>query len=61
MFAKKVIFVNWGNIPLLDFDFGPINLFSGGNGSGKTTAADGIQTIMTAAHENLYNYNPGQD
>jgi len=61
MFAKKVIFVNWGNIPLLDFEFGPINLFSGGNGSGKTTAADGIQTIMTAAHENLYNYNPGQD
>ncbi len=61
MFAKKVIFINWGNIPLLDFEFGPINLFSGGNGSGKTTAADGIQTIMTAAHENLYNYNPGQD
>ena len=61
MFAKKVIFINWGNIPLLDFEFGPINLFSGGNGSGKTTAADGIQSIMTAAHENLYNYNPGQD
>lgn len=61
MFAKKVIFINWGNVPLLDFEFGPINLFSGGNGSGKTTAADGIQTIMTAAHENLYNYNPGQD
>ncbi len=61
MFIKKVIFINWGNIPLLDFEFGPVNLFSGGNGSGKTTAADGIQTIMTAAHENLYNYNPGQD
>lgn len=61
MFAKKVIFINWGNVPLLDFEFGPINLFSGGNGSGKTTAADGIQSIMTAAHENLYNYNPGQD
>ncbi len=61
MFAKKVIFINWGNIPLLDFELGPINLFSGGNGSGKTTAADGIQSIMTAAHENLYNYNPGQD
>ena len=48
MFAKKVIFINWGNVPLLDFEFGPINLFSGGNGSGKTTAADGIQSIMTA-------------
>lgn len=61
MFLKRGIFVNWGNIPHLEFDFGPINLFSGGNGSGKTTAADAIQTLMTAAHENLYNFNPGQD
>lgn len=63
MFLKRAIFVHWGNIPLLDtaFEFGPINLFSGGNGSGKTTAADAIQTLMTAAHENLFNYNPGQD
>lgn len=61
MFLKRAIFINWGNIPQLEFEFGPINLFSGGNGSGKTTAADAIQTLMTAAHENLYNYNPGQD
>lgn len=61
MFLKRGVFVNWGNIPHLEFDFGPINLFSGGNGSGKTTAADAIQTLMTAAHENLFNYNPGQD
>ncbi|MDH5730968.1 MAG: hypothetical protein OEZ58_18430, partial [Gammaproteobacteria bacterium] len=61
MFLKKFIYVNWGNIPSLEFEFGPVNLFSGGNGSGKTTAADAIQTIMTAAHENLFQYNPGQD
>lgn len=61
MFLKKFVFVNWGNIPSLEFDFGPINLFSGGNGSGKTTAADALQTVMTAAHENLFQYNPGQD
>lgn len=61
MFLKKFIYVNWGNIPQLEFEFGPINLLSGGNGSGKTTAADAIQTIMTAAHENLFQYNPGQD
>lgn len=61
MFLKRGIFVNWGNIPQLEFDFGPINLFSGGNGSGKTTAADAIQTLLTAAYENLFNYNPGQD
>jgi energy-coupling factor transporter ATP-binding protein EcfA2 len=61
MYCKRVIYVNWGNIPHLEFEFGPINLFSGGNGSGKTTAADGIQSLMTAAHENLFTYNPGQD
>ncbi len=61
MYLKKFIYVNWGNIPQQEFEFGPINLFSGGNGSGKTTAADAIQTIMTAAHENLFQYNPGQD
>ncbi len=61
MFLKKFIYVNWGNIPQLEFDFGPICLFSGGNGSGKTTAADAIQTVMTAAHDNLFHFNPGQD
>lgn len=61
MFLKRFLFVNWGNIPSLEFDFGPVNLLSGGNGSGKTTAADAIQTVMTAAHENLFQYNPGQD
>lgn len=61
MFLKKFVYVNWGNIPSLEFDFGPINLFSGGNGSGKTTAADAIQTIMTAAHDTLFHFNPGQD
>ncbi len=61
MFLKKCIYINWGNIPNSEFEFGPINLLSGGNGSGKTTAADAIQTIMTAAHDYLFTYNPGQD
>ena len=61
MFLKRFVFVNWGNIPNLEFELGPVNLFSGGNGSGKTTGADAIQTVMTAAHENLFQYNPGQD
>ena len=61
MFLKKFVFVNWGNIPNGEFDLGPVSLFSGANGSGKTTAADAIQTVMTAAHENLFHYNPGQD
>jgi hypothetical protein len=61
MYLKKLILVNWGNLPNSEFEFGPLNLFSGGNGSGKTTAADAIQTLMTAAHENLFQFNPGQD
>lgn len=61
MYLKRFVFVNWGNIPNNEFEMGPINLFSGGNGSGKTTAADAIQTVMTAAHETLFQYNPGQD
>jgi hypothetical protein len=61
MFLKRFIFVNWGNIPNGEFEFGPVNLFSGANSSGKTSAADALQTIMTAAHENLFHYNPGQD
>jgi hypothetical protein len=61
MFCKKGIFVNWGNLPNTEFNFGPVNLFSGGSGSGKTTAADGLQSLMTGVHENLFMYNPGQD
>jgi energy-coupling factor transporter ATP-binding protein EcfA2 len=61
MYCKKCILVNWGNIPNSEFEFGPVNLFSGASGSGKSTAADALQTIMTAAHENLYSFNPGQD
>ena len=61
MFLKRAILINWGNIPQVELDFGPVNLFSGGNGSGKTTAADAIQALMTAAHENLFAFNPGQD
>ncbi|MCL6415692.1 hypothetical protein MIB92_08520 [Aestuariirhabdus sp. Z084] len=61
MYLKRFVFINWGNVPATEFDMGPVNLLSGASGSGKTTAADAIQTIMTAAKNNLFNYNPGQD
>src|SRR6185503_3812330 len=61
MFLKRLVFVHWGNVPDGEFDLGPVNLFSGANGSGKTTAADALQTVMTAAHESLFHYNPGQE
>ncbi|ROS01011.1 AAA domain-containing protein [Sinobacterium caligoides] len=61
MFLKRFVFINWGGIPNQQFEMGPVNLFTGGNGSGKTTAADALQTIMTAAYDNLFSYNPGQE
>ncbi|RRJ82998.1 ATP-binding protein [Aestuariirhabdus litorea] len=61
MYLKRFVFINWGNVPATEFEMGPVNLLSGASGSGKTTAADAIQTIMTAAKNNLFNYNPGQD
>ena len=61
MYLKRSITVNWGNLPPGELEYGPVNLFSGGNGSGKTTAADALQTLMTAAHDHLFTYNPGQD
>lgn len=61
MFLKRFVFLNWGNIPNGQFELGPVNLFSGANGSGKTSAGDALQTVMTAAHENLFHYNPGQE
>src|SRR5690606_20692567 len=60
MYLKRSITVNCDNRPVQELDYGPVNLYSGGNGSGKTTAADALQTLMTAAHDNLFNYNPGQ-
>ncbi len=61
MYLKRSFTINWGNLPTQELEYGEVNLFSGGNGSGKTTAADALQTLMTAAHTTLFNYNPGQD
>ena len=61
MFLKRLILLNWGNLPNRSYEFGSVNLFSGGSGSGKTTMGDAIQTLMTAAYDNLYQYNPGQN
>ena len=33
MFLKRLILVRWGNIPDGEFEFGPVNLFSGANSS----------------------------
>jgi len=61
MYLKKLICINWGNLPNQEYQFGSLNLLTGGSGAGKTTLADAIQTAMTAAKQGLYVYNPGQE
>ncbi len=61
MYIDQVITVNWGALPNREYAMGPLTLFTGGNGTGKTTLADAIQTVMTAARDTFYKFNPGQD
>jgi len=61
VYLKTLICVNWGNLPIRAYALGPTTLLTGGSGSGKTTMADAIQTVMTASKRGLFMYNPGQD
>lgn len=61
MHMAKLICVNWGNLPPAEYPLGLVTLLSGGSGTGKTTLADAIQTVMTAAKRGLFTYNPGQE
>lgn len=61
MYMARVTCVNWGNLPNIDYVVGPVTLLTGGSGTGKTTMADAIQSVMTGVKRNLYMYNPGQD
>lgn len=60
MHISSVITINWGNVPNGEYAFGKLHLISGETGAGKTTLADAVQTVMTAAKSGLYEYNPGQ-
>jgi energy-coupling factor transporter ATP-binding protein EcfA2 len=61
MKLDKVILVNWGALRDREYEMGDMTLFTGPTGSGKSTILDAIQTVMTAAYQNIFNYNPGQD
>jgi energy-coupling factor transporter ATP-binding protein EcfA2 len=58
---EKLILVNWGALRSDEYPMGNMTLLTGSTGSGKSTLLDALQTVMTAAYQNIFNYNPGQD
>lgn len=61
MHANRLITINWGHAESREFTLGHVNMFTGGSGSGKTTTADAFQTVMTAARQGVFAFNPGQN
>ncbi|MES2355085.1 MAG: ATP-binding protein [Pseudomonadota bacterium] len=61
MKLERLILVNWGSLRSQEYPMGNMTLLTGPTGSGKSTLLDALQTIMTAAYQNIFNYNPGQD
>ena len=61
MKLEKLILVNWGALRSDEYPMGNMTLLTGSTGSGKSTLLDALQTVMTAAYQNIFNYNPGQD
>ncbi|MGV8933866.1 MAG: ATP-binding protein [Gallionellaceae bacterium] len=61
MKLEKLILVNWGALRSDEYPMGNMTLLTGSTGSGKSTMLDALQTVMTAAYQNIFNYNPGQD
>ena len=61
MKLDHLVLVNWGQIRPGEYDMGDMTLLTGQTGSGKSTMLDALQTVMTAAYQGIFNYNPGQD
>lgn len=61
MKLDRLILVNWGALCSDEYPMGNMTLLTGPTGSGKSTMLDALQTVMTAVHQNIFNYNPGQD
>lgn len=61
MKLDRLILVNWGALCSDEYPMGNMTLLTGPTGSGKSTLIDALQTVMTAVHQNIFNYNPGQD
>lgn len=61
MKLEKLILVNWGALRTDEYPMGNMTLLTGQTGTGKSTMLDAMQTVMTAAYQGIFSYNPGQD
>lgn len=61
MKVDRLILINWGHIPPGTYEMGNLTLLTGPTGAGKSTMEDGVQVVLSAAHRNIMNLNPGQD
>ena len=61
MKISRLITWNWGSVENREWLFGDTVLLTGESGSGKSTLLDSIQTLMTAVHHHLVQFNIGQD
>ena len=52
---------HWGSLEDREWVFADTVLLTGESGSGKSTLLDAIQTVLTAAHQHLVQFNIGQD
>jgi len=61
MKIAKVLTWHWGSLEDREWLFTDTVLLTGESGSGKSTLLDAIQTVLTAAHQHLVQFNIGQD
>src|SRR5215468_3497343 len=61
MKISKVVTWQWGTLENREWSLADTVLLTGESGSGKSTLLDAIQTLLTAAHHHIVQFNVGQD
>ncbi len=61
MKIAKLLTWHWGSLEDREWPFADAVLLTGESGSGKSTLLDAIQTVLTAAHQHVVQFNIGQD